>query len=466
MGFNSDPEQSFQFCKMVLNGSALYREAARQLYSYSVNLYRDPTNEGKWQNEIEDISKLMIERCNDESFVQSLTEVMDTKSSWSNQRYLPNIKFFTLERKKINLKTFISQKPTLFFASTNWGVGSYEMDDAAQKYPEFNFVHIDDGSNFDLWKGWNERAKPVANKLFLETDSTNLENIFQKNIGKYLIYDRSGNRIGIENELDDAILVAKANLRPRLKDLDNSVLGVIILILIILLFTSLVAFLIYKIKMNRSLKRQIQEKRLRELQMAAIRAQMNPHFLFNSLNSVQNLVQQNKNKEAHLYLSEFAGLIRKVLKNTDKEEVSLAEELETLKQYLNLEKLRFDFEYIIEVDNQIDQNLFMLPSMILQPIAENALTHGLQHKSEDKKLSIRITKLKNAIQISIEDNGIGIVEAKKLKTDLNGVGLRLNEERIQMMKEKYGGNYSLKLINLAELGMKGTRIEIIIPEEQ
>jgi len=391
---------------------------------------------------------------------------MDTKSRWANQRYLPNTKFLTQEGKKITLKTFISKKPTVFFASTNWGVGSYEMDDAAQKYPEFNFVHIDDGSNFDLWKGWNERAKPVANKLFLETDSTNLENIFQKNIGKYLIYDRSGNRIGIENELDNAILVAKANLRPRLKDLDNSILGVIILILIILLFTSLVAFLIYKIKMNRSLKRQIQEKRLRELQMAAIRAQMNPHFLFNSLNSVQNLVQQNKNKEAHLYLSEFAGLIRKVLKNTDKEEVSLAEELETLKQYLNLEKLRFDFEYIIEVDNQIDQNLFMLPSMILQPIAENALTHGLQHKSEDKKLSIRITKLKNAIQISIEDNGIGIVEAKKLKTDLNGVGLRLNEERIQMMKEKYGGNYSLKLINLAELGMKGTRIEIIIPEEQ
>jgi LytS/YehU family sensor histidine kinase len=104
--------------------------------------------------------------------------------------------------------------------------------------------------------------------------------------------------------------------------------------------------------------------------------------------------------------------------------------------------------------------------MILQPIAENALTHGLQHKPENRKLSVRITKLKNAIQISIEDNGIGIVEAKKLKTDLNGVGLRLNEERIQMMNEKYGGNYSLKLINLAELGMEGTRVEINIPEEQ
>lgn len=129
--------------------------------------------------------------------------------------------------------------------------------------------------------------------------------------------------------------------------------------------------------------------------------------------------------------------------------------------------LKVNEEFIYDWEsNSIDQNLFMLPSMIMQPIAENALTHGLQHKPENKKLSIRITKLKNAIQISIEDNGIGIVEAKKLKTDLNGVGLRLNEERIQMMKEKYGGNYSLKLINLAELGMEGTRVEIIIPEEQ
>ena len=200
--------------------------------------------------------------------------------------------------------------------------------------------------------------------------------------------------------------------------------------------------------------------------MAAIRAQMNPHFLFNCLNSVQNLVQQNKNQEAHLYLSDFAGLIRKVLKNSDKEEVSLAEELETLNQYLNLEKLRFDFNYTIEVDDQIDQNLFMLPAMILQPMAENALTHGLQHKTGDKKLSIRISKIENYIQITVEDNGIGFEASKKLKTNSNGIGLRMNEERIKMMKEKYGGNYSFRLVDLTEQGLEGTRIEIVIPEEQ
>jgi LytS/YehU family sensor histidine kinase len=199
--------------------------------------------------------------------------------------------------------------------------------------------------------------------------------------------------------------------------------------------------------------------------MAAIRAQMNPHFLFNSLNSVQNLIQQNRAGEAHLYLSNFAGLIRKVLRNSDKEEVSLAEELEMLEQYLNLEKLRFDFEYCMEVGEGIDQNLFMLPSMILQPLAENALTHGLQHKIGDKRLEIRINKNKNSVRITIEDNGIGIEEAKKLKTKSNGVGLRMNEERIRMMKDKYGGNYSFTLIDLSGKGMEGTRVEIVVPEE-
>jgi LytS/YehU family sensor histidine kinase len=218
--------------------------------------------------------------------------------------------------------------------------------------------------------------------------------------------------------------------------------------------------------MKQRLKKQMQEKRLRELQMAAIRAQMNPHFLFNSLNSVQNLIQQNRAQEAHLYLSDFAGMIRKVLRNSDKEEVSLAEEIEMLKQYLNLEQLRFDFSYNIEVDPKIDQNLFMVPSMILQPVAENAILHGLQNKTGDKKLSIQIQKIGSTIQISIEDNGIGIKEAKKLKTNSNGVGLRMNEERIKMMKDKYGGNYSFKLIDLTEQGTEGTRVEIVIPEEQ
>ncbi len=464
--YRLDPEQSLQLCKMLLFGSPMYREAAARLYNYMLDAKPDSKTDNQWQGEINEMFGLMIERCNDETFNCSLREIVENYKKWKAIKHVPDNLFLNLKGEKVSLHSFIAKRPTIICAAKSWSVGRYEMDEAARQHPEFNFVHIDEGDNFEYWKKWNARANPFAHQLYLSTDSLRLSDIFLNNIGKFIIFDKSGKRIGIEREIEWAIQVGEDGRRQYFKDVSKSVLSGIILFLGFLLLVSLAGFLIYKIKMNKKLKQQTQEKRLRELQMAAIRAQMNPHFLFNSLNSVQNLVQQNKNKEAHLYLSDFAGLIRKVLKNSDKEEVSLAEELETLEQYLNLEKLRFDFEYSIEVDDQIDKDLFMLPSLILQPFAENALVHGLQHKAGNKKLLVQITKIENAILIAIEDNGIGFNASQKLKTTSNGVGMRMNQERIQMMKEKYGGNYSFKIIDLAEQGLEGSRIEIIIPDEQ
>jgi LytS/YehU family sensor histidine kinase len=226
---------------------------------------------------------------------------------------------------------------------------------------------------------------------------------------------------------------------------------------------------------------------LRELELTAIRSQMNPHFLFNSLNSVQNLVQQNKGREAHLYLADFAGLIRKVLQNSEKEEVSLAEELEMTEQYLNLEKLRFDFDFSIGVEQGIDIHNTTVPSMMLQPFAENAVIHGLQNKPENRRLKIEVLKKgggggtgrgggggggegrgggrgrgkDQGIVISIEDNGIGREAAAAITKVKNGKGSKLIQERLEILQEKQGEKYSLKTIDLEE----GTRVEIFIPEE-
>jgi len=464
-GWVQDPELKLQFCKMVLHGSPLYREAAWQLYANLISANPGSKTDNQWQSEINEMFGLMIERCNDLTFRNSLQEIVNNCNKWKAIKHVPDNLFLNLKSEKISLRSFIVKRPTIILAATSWSVGRYEMDDAAKQYPQFNFIHIDEGDNFDYWKKWNSDAKPVAHQLYLSSDTLRLRDIFLNNTGKFIIFDKSGKRIGIEREIETAISIAVEGKRQYFKDVSKSVLSKIIIVLGVLLVVLLAGFLFYKIRMNRRLRKQTQEKRLRELQMDAIRAQMNPHFLFNSLNSVQNLVQQNKNQEAHLYLSNFAGLIRKVLKNSDKEEVSLAEELETLEQYLNLEKLRFDFEYSIEVDDQIDQELFMLPVMILQPVVENAIVHGLQHKKGEKKLSICVTKSNKEIHIIINDNGIGIDASQGLKTNSNGIGLRMNEERIQMMKEKYGGNYSFKLINLATLGQEGTRVEITIPEE-
>jgi LytS/YehU family sensor histidine kinase len=198
---------------------------------------------------------------------------------------------------------------------------------------------------------------------------------------------------------------------------------------------------------------------------------MNPHFLFNALNSVQNLVQQNKGREAHLYLSDFAGLIRKVLNNSEKEEVSLAEELEMIEQYLNLEKLRFEFDLEITVADEIDRFNSLVPSMLLQPFVENAVIHGLQNKPDNRKLKIEISKplavsnrLGHAISgvlITIEDNGIGRAAAKEIAKTKNGKGTKLMQERLEILQEKQGEKYSLEIVDLEV----GTRVEILIPEE-
>lgn len=423
-------------------------------------------NSNIWQPYALETLEFMQKRSSDKEFNKEIEVLISNQLQWSNSRYVPNVTFLDLQRKETKLGTFISKKPAIVFTGTNWSVGRYEMDDEVTKHPEFNFVLINEGTNFDLWNDWNTRAESLSHQLFLLNDSIRLTDIFLENLNMYIIYNLSGERIGFEKDLEKAILIAKESLKPKKKEFNKSTLQGIIIILSVSIVFFLILFLLYKYRMKQRLKKQTQEKRLRELQMAAIRAQMNPHFLFNSLNSVQNLIQQNRAQEAHLYLSDFAGMIRKVLRNSDKEEVSLAEEIEMLEQYLKLEQLRFDFNYSIEVDPKIDQNLFMVPSMILQPVAENAILHGLQHKTGDKIMSIRILKHANTVQIIVDDNGIGIEAAKKLKTNSNGVGLRMNEERIQMMKEKYGGNYSFKLIDLTEQGMEGTRVEIVIPEEQ
>ena len=466
----TDFELKLQFNKLVLSGSPLYREMAHQLCDYSfgsfISFGNPETKNLQWQRTIDEIFELMIKRCNDEIFVNALRKLQNSQLNWNDLRFIPEPGFLNLQKQPATLRSLITEKPSIVYSSDNWSVGRYEMDDVVPQNPEINFVLINDGNNFNVWKEWNDRAESKSQQLFLLSDSIRLKDIFLDKLNRYIIYNRSGERIGVEFNLKDAVLIAQKSLEPKEKEISKSTLTRIIQLLSLLLFLSLVVFFIYKYLMRIKLRKQGQEKRLRELQMAAIRSQMNPHFLFNSLNSVQNLIQQNRTEEANLYLSDFAGLIRKVLRNSDKEEVSLAEELEMLEQYLKLEKLRFDFEYAIYVDDQIDQNLFMLPSMILQPIAENALIHGLQHKTGEKKIAIRILKIENSIQIIIEDNGIGIQASQKLKANSNGFGLRMNEERIQMMKAKNGGNYSFKLTDLSEQDKKGTRVEIIIPEEQ
>jgi anti-sigma regulatory factor (Ser/Thr protein kinase) len=184
----------------------------------------------------------------------------------------------------------------------------------------------------------------------------------------------------------------------------------------------------------------IHEKELVELEAKALRAQMNPHFVFNSLNSIKSLINKNDNEKAAGYLSTFSKLIRTLFQNSDKREVSLYEELETCKLYTQLEKMRFGHkvEFVFDVDESIDLKDFKVPALILQPFIENAIWHGLMPKETGGKITIQVKRIEDTIQCIIEDNGIGRELSMKNKPQYESThqskGIGLTKSRLELDK--------------------------------
>jgi hypothetical protein len=185
------------------------------------------------------------------------------------------------------------------------------------------------------------------------------------------------------------------------------------------------------------------EKELDKSMLASIKAQMNPHFLFNALNTIQSYIYSNDKVNASKYISKFSSLTRSILEMSNKETITLAEEIESLKLYLELEKMRFEdsltYEFI--VDDILRKDLITLPSMLLQPYVENALKHGLLHKKTNRQLTIRFSQVNNMLEVEIDDNGVG----RKRSAELNAIknrshrsfALDANQKRLEILRQHY-----------------------------
>ena len=196
-------------------------------------------------------------------------------------------------------------------------------------------------------------------------------------------------------------------------------------------------------------------KMLAESQLMALRAQMNPHFVFNCLNSIQECIVTQKYGEASKYLNKFSKLFRMVLNNSGKNLVTLDEEKEVLELYLELEQMRFEksFTYTMQVDDELETDEILLPSMLLQPYVENALWHGLMHKDGDRNLSIAFKKLnEQTFRCTIEDNGIGRKKSFELKASQSKAkrheskGLKISEDRLGIL-QRQGYHATLEIID-------------------
>ena len=214
------------------------------------------------------------------------------------------------------------------------------------------------------------------------------------------------------------------------------------------------------------------EQKIAETEMTALRAQMNPHFIFNCLNSIKLYTLENDSQTASEYLTIFSQLIRLVLENSRSEKVSLQKELETLRLYIELEAMRFKdkVKYQINISPEIDQQYIDIPPLLLQPYVENAIWHGLMHKKEGGNICINVSlPSEQCLQIEITDDGVGRKLAAEYKsksaTRQKSFGLKMTSERIDIINQVYHINADVMIVDLKD-GMNnacGTKVIIKIP---
>ena len=230
------------------------------------------------------------------------------------------------------------------------------------------------------------------------------------------------------------------------------------------LFVSVGGFLLYILRISKQRKIANQKLALRSL-----RTQMNPHFIYNALNSVNSFISQNDEKSANLFLSNFSKLMRLVMENSEFEFISLAKEIEILKLYIELEHFRFNnkFKYSFFVDENMDEEYYKVPPMMLQPFVENAVWHGLRYLENPGELNIRIQLLQNTIEILISDNGIGRAKSAEFKTknqkQNSSLALKNITQRIKIIEDLYQYKIHLNLSDCNTIAPLGTLVCIRFP---
>lgn len=230
-----------------------------------------------------------------------------------------------------------------------------------------------------------------------------------------------------------------------------------------------VRFRIQQIRQTESLKTDF-EKRLANVELNALRAQMNPHFIFNCLNSIDYYIIKNDTETASDYLNRFSRLIRLILQNSRSNYVNLKDELEALKLYIEMECLRFEqqFDYVVSVAKEIRLEEIEIPPMLLQPYVENAIWHGLMQKKTPGRLDLTFTRQNGSLHCTIEDDGIGREAARLLKsksaTRHKSMGMRITDDRINMINRLYNTETKVQVIDLQDSDgiAKGTRVELTI----
>ena len=309
-----------------------------------------------------------------------------------------------------------------------------DIEEAVDLYKNAYQISLEKGHTLEAHK-----SVKILDSLYQNSGNTdaslNLYRDFLNKLPPLVKNDRSlvDAKIVEETEGKIALLEKEKRLNEELMRKKNIFNYSLIATLIIL--SGLVFFIFRTLK-----KVQVKNKKI-ELQ--SLRREMNPHFIFNSLNSVNQFIATNNELEANQYLTKFSKLMRGVMENSTEDFIPFQQELDLLQNYLSLEKTRFTdkFNFEISVDENLNQQNLLIPGMLIQPFLENAIWHGLRYRTEKGFLKLHFKKQNQYLKIAIEDNGIGIEESKKQKTihqkNREGRGMKNTLERIKLLNDLY-----------------------------
>lgn len=286
--------------------------------------------------------------------------------------------------------------------------------------------------------------------------------------GKYTFRVKGSNNDGIWNDEGISITLIIAPPWYATWIFRGTILGSASLIIYIMVLSR-----IRRINRKHQIEKQFleMEKQYFDLEQKALRLQMNPHFIFNTLNSIQSYMINNDPDKAIEYLAKFARLMRQVLTNSRESYIPVKEELLALKYYLEIEQLRFDdkFNYNIVVDKRIDEEFTGIPPMIIQPYVENAIIHGLMYKKEGGTVTITLEQRPDCIFCVIEDDGVGRVRALKLASESGlerkSTGMLITQQRLDILNQGDAGELMVNVVDKysQDGAAAGTRLEIKMP---
>ena len=371
---------------------------------------------------------------------------------------------------------FINQKPFSLYAQVN------EVDELSLKYDQ-NTIRIDAG----IIDYYSTKKGKIRYKLGQDAKEGEWQYPPDRIIkyeslspGSYRLVVQSSN---INNEFNSPEKILLINISPAFWNTwwfrTMAIAGVLGILYSVVRYRTQRKFRLQleqserenQLALERSEKdRQFAEMRQQktEMEMQALRAQMNPHFIFNSLNSINRFILQNNRTQASEYLIKFSKLVRMILQNSQASFISLESELESLNLYLDLEAVRFEhrFSYKISYPKDMEIEVLKVPPLLIQPFTENAIWHGLMHKEDNGQLDIDVSEKDDHLYIRITDNGIGRKKAAEISsksaTKHKSMGLRITKDRIAMLEKTNGSESPVKIIDLENEDGSAAGTEVII----